>query len=641
MIAISMSKVKKEYYDNVVLDGVSFSINLGDKLGLVGKNGTGKTTILRLISGEEALDSGDIFIDKTLTVGYMKQMNQTGNTPLFDFCLEAFSALLKKEKQLADMELQMASFTDHGAEFNAFMDNYHNLHQAFEDAGGYLFRSKVKGILIGLGFMTEDFERPICSLSGGQLSRLKLARLLIDEPDILLLDEPTNHLDIKTTNWLENYLKQYDKTVIIVSHDRFFIDAVCSKVMEIENQNAIIFDGNYSAFRIKKDAMIKQRAKAFEKYEKERKRQEEIIQRFKGRGTELLAKRAKSREKALAKMKRPDTYQSDTKTMSLNLGMTRTSGHEVLHVEHISKSFDSKPILTDVTFNLFKNEKIGLIGDNGSGKTTLFKIINDELSPDDGKISFGHHVFTGYYDQNHDTLNETLTIFDEIHNMIPTADESDVRTLLGRFLFEGEEVFKQIKVLSGGEKARVLLTKLFLTKANLLLLDEPTNHLDIYSKEVLEQALDEFEGTLLTISHDRYFLNKICDKIIEIEDGNLTMYHGNYDYFLEKKAALNAPEKNEVKPQSKTEKKLDKKRERERINARKKLRRKFETIENDIEETELRLGEIDHKLCLEEVYLDTKKVKALTAEQQALKEKLDKDLAEWESISEALESELN
>ncbi len=640
MIALSFSKVNKEYNSTPILTKVSFSINHGDKLALIGKNGTGKTTLLRLIAGLEEVSTGGIHIDKNLTIGYMTQMDEGENISLIDFALLSFNNLIIREQELKQMENAMADFTDHGEEFQLFLEKHHQKMQEFENLGGYLFRSKARGILIGLGFDENDFERPITSLSGGQLGRLKLARLLIETPDILLLDEPTNHLDIKTTSWLESYLKNYEKTLIIVSHDRFFLDAICNKTMEIEMQTTVIYDGNYSAFRQKKAALIAQKAKEYEKTQKEIKRQEEIIRRFKGHGTELLAKRAKSREKALNKIKKAEKFQEDKRELKLHLDVVKETGNDVLQVSQITKTYDNKKVLENISFSLFKGEKIGLIGDNGSGKTTLLKIIAELETADSGDINYGQHLLMGYYDQNHAQLNDELTIFDEIHNLIPSAKEAEVRTILGRFLFSDEDVFKRISVLSGGEKARVMLTKLFLSKANLLLLDEPTNHLDIYSKEALESALKNYNGSIIAISHDRYFLNKICEQTIELENGEATIYHGNYDYYVEKKAALAAADKEEELPKiSKTAIKQDRKKQKEKQNEIKKLKRELAKLESEIENCELRLGEIDSQLCLTEVYTDHNKVKQLKLEQIAINEQLEQAITQWEELSLALEEQ--
>ncbi len=641
MIAVSFGQVNKRYDEQILFDNLSFSINQGDHVALIGKNGCGKTSLLKIICGLEGADSGEIHRAKNLNIGYMTQSELRDDISLIDYTLAAFSDLMAQEKTLAAMEQKMGQFSDHGTEFEAFMVDYDHLTKQFETAGGYLFRSKAKGILIGLGFAEAEHERSILSLSGGQLARIKLARLLIDEPDILLLDEPTNHLDISSTTWLENYLKQYPKSLLVVSHDRYFLDAVCDKTMEIENGKIMVYRGNYSAFKIKKAAQIEQMARAYQKYQSEKKRQEEIIRRYKAHGTELLAKRAKSREKLLDKMDQPEQFIQSTKQMKLSLKTAVSSGNDVLTVSDVSKIYADNNILKDVSFSLRRGEKIGLIGANGSGKSTLLKIIVGDCSADDGEVRFGHRVLPAYYDQNQDNLNYNLTIVEEIHNMIPSATEGDVRSILGRFLFSNEEVFKPINVLSGGEKARVMLTKLFLAESNLLLLDEPTNHLDIYSKEVLEQALNDYDGTMLVISHDRYFLNNICQKIIEIANGRGTLYLGNYDDYLAKKASLNQAPIDEPTTLTKTAIKQQRKMERQRDAELKRLKRQFADCEADIYELEKSLADIGEALCQVENYSNPQKAKKLNQQEAKLKAELDEKILLWETLAEKIEQNNN
>ncbi len=638
MIALSFGQVNKRYDEQVLFDNLSFSINQGDHVALIGKNGAGKTTLLNLICGLETADSGDIHCAKNLTIGYMTQRELNDDISLIDYALAAFRALIEREATLAEMEQKMGQFSEHGAAFDAFMTEYDHLTKQFEAQGGYLFRSKAKGVLIGLGFAEAEHDRSIQSLSGGQLARLKLARLLIDEPAILLLDEPTNHLDIKSTTWLENYLKQYSNSLLIVSHDRYFLDAVCNKTMEIENGKIIVYRGNYSAFKIKKAAQLEQMARAYQKYQTEKKRQQEIIRKYKAHGTELLAKRAKSREKLLAKMVQPERYRQDDKQMKLSLKAAVSSGSEVLSVSGVSKAYGDYAVLKAIDFSLRRGEKIGLIGANGSGKSTLLKIIVGSLTADDGAVAFGHRVLPAYYDQKQDDLDYNLTIIEEIHNLIPTANEGEVRSILGRFLFSNDEVFKPIDVLSGGEKARVMLTKLFLTDSNLLLLDEPTNHLDIYSKEVLEQALDDYDGTMLIISHDRYFLNNICQKIIELEDGKATLYLGNYDDYLAKKAQLsNAP--NSAPAPTKTALKQQRKLARQRGDQLKRLKKQFAACEADIYELEKQLADNAAALCQVENYSDPQRAKKLNQRGTQLKAALDEKIALWELLAEQIDEQ--
>lgn len=635
MIALSFSQVTKQYDLKNVIDKLSFSINQQDRLGLIGRNGAGKTTLLRLLAGQESLDEGQIFKDNKSKIGYMQQTDDSlDQYTLLSFCMEAFSDLLQLEDQLTAMETEMARFTTDDASFHRFMQQYEKLTHNFEHLGGYVFRSKVRGILTGLGFQEEAHKRSVAELSGGQIARLKLARLLIDEPEILILDEPTNHLDIDTTAWLEAYLKQYPHTLIVVSHDRYFLDNICNKILELELGRGVLYEGNYTLFKQKKAAMIEHVQRQHDKALAEHQRQEALIRKFKQHGTEKLAKRAKSREKRLVHLEVPEAIRVQQANMKIALKTQQASGNEVLHAEALSASYGDKQVLSDVSLHLFKGEKIGLIGKNGTGKSTLFRVLEGQQDFDSGDIRFGHNVMLAYYDQSHEDLNPELTIVEEIHNFVPQMDQEDIRTLLGRFLFSNDEVFKSISVLSGGERARVMLTKLFLTEANLLLLDEPTNHLDLYSKEVLEDALIDYEGTLLVISHDRYFLDRVCQQIIEIEDGKSTLYHGDYSYFVEKKAALKMPVEDSAPLQTKTEKKQDKRKEKEAQQQKRAVGQQLKALEQEIEVIETTLEQLAHDLCNEHVYSDPERTKAIVQQQKNLQVNLDDAYSRWSELSE-------
>lgn len=635
MIALSFSQVTKQYDLVSVIDRLSFSINTQDRLGLIGRNGAGKTTLLRLVAGHAVADEGQIFRDSKAKIGYMQQTDEDmGHHTLLSFCMEAFTDLLALEDQLTAMEGEMSRFTTDDDTFHRFMQQYDKLTHQFDHLGGYVFRSKVRGILTGLGFHESAHKRSVSELSGGQLARLKLARLLIDEPEILILDEPTNHLDIETTAWLEAYLKQYPHTLIVVSHDRYFLDSICNKILELELGKGMLFEGNYTTFKKKKAAMIEQVKRQYDKAQQEKQRQEALIRKFKQHGTEKLAKRAKSREKRLAHLETPDLIRTQNATMKLELRLQQSSGNEVLRVSSVAKSFGDTEVLKDASLQLFKGEKIGLIGSNGSGKSTLFRVIEGSEDFDAGEVDFGHNVLMAYYDQSHEDLNPELTVVDEIHNFVPQMDQEDIRTLLGRFLFSDDEVFKPISVLSGGERARVMLTKLFLTEANLLLLDEPTNHLDLYSKEVLEDALIDFEGSLIVISHDRYFLDRVCHQIIEIEGGQTTLYHGDYSYYVEKKAALKEPETDGLGQQTKTERNLEKRKEREAQQQRKAQEQALKAIEQQIEAIETQLEKLAHDLCDERIYSNPEEAKAVVATQKRLQAELDAAYAKWSDLTE-------
>ncbi len=627
MTVLSCSKISK-FYDGVkVIDAVSFSLNKGDKLALIGSNGSGKTTILKLIAGVENLDEGEVYIAKNNSLKYVDQKDDIDvSQSIENFCLSSYSHLVKAESEIRDMESSMEVLDHESPEFENLLYVYTEKTEKFKENGGYVYKSKVNGILKGLGFLNDDVKKEISSISGGQLGRLKLAKALMDEPDILLMDEPTNHLDIKAVEWLENYLRQYNGTLLIVSHDRFFIDRVAGKCMELSSGSYMVFDGNYTEFKIKKERALKARFKEYEKKLKERKRQEEIIKRFKGRGTELLAKRAKSREKMLERMGDMEDPTEKNSQMKLQFSKAHNSGKLVLDVENLGKAYDDNVVLYNASMKLYAGEKIGLIGANGSGKTTFLKILMGKISVYDGSFEMGYRVKPAYYDQRLILESETNTILEEMRDFAPSLDDTEIRTLMGRFLFSGEDIFKPINALSGGERARVLLSKLFLKKANLLLLDEPTNHLDIYSKDVLEDALRGYDGSVLVVSHDRFFLDRVCDKIIELEGGSMKLYHGNYSYYLEKKQEEESPldfgnkTKNDVKIFSGKQAS--------------KLRKKKEKLEQKLEEISKSIEDLDFELYLPEVYTDKDVFEQKTLEKEALLSEQEALLDEYLTLEE-------
>ncbi|MDM8535098.1 ABC-F family ATP-binding cassette domain-containing protein, partial [Clostridiaceae bacterium HSG29] len=508
MISISCSNVTKYYGVDLILNKISFSLNEKERVGLIGDNGCGKTTLFKIITGEIPYDEGNVFLSKDKKIGYLKQKNNYNeNQTIYEACLPTFNELIELETQLHIYEEKISTNSN---DIN-LLNEYSDYLDLFERKGGYTYKSKIRGVLNGLGFKQEEYDNSINILSGGQKSRLQLALLLLSEPDILLLDEPTNHLDLATTTWLENYLIDYPNTVITITHDRYFLDKISTKIFEIENKKLIEHEGTYSDFQLYKKSILDVQTRAFEKQQKDIKKQEEIIRRFKGHGTEKLVKRAQSREKMLQKVEVLDKPSVFNESMKMRFSPTIKSGEEVLKITNLSKTFD-KLLFENLNFDIFKGEKIGLIGPNGIGKTTLFKIILNEILPSGGEVNHGHNVFTGYFDQEQQKLNPENTVFDEILEIIPKATNTEIRSKLGAFLFKEDDVFKQIDSLSGGEKGRLSLLKLILTNSNFILLDEPTNHLDIKSKEVLEQALNNYDGTLLIISHDRYFLNKVTNK---------------------------------------------------------------------------------------------------------------------------------
>lgn len=629
MTVLSVNKIVKIFDGVKIIDGLSFSINKGDKLAIVGANGSGKTTLLKIIAGLEDRDEGDVVKPNHLSLKYIDQKDDIDvNLSIREFCLSSFQELIEAEEELRLLEDKMHEMDSTSPDYERLLKNYSNKSEEFERRGGYIYKSKVNGILAGLGFEHKELSMPIAKLSGGQLGRLKLAKSLIDEPDILLMDEPTNHLDIAAVEWLEGYLKQYSGSFIIVSHDRYFLDKVVNKCLELTKSSYYLFEGNYTSFKEKKEAALKARFKEYEKNRKERERQEEIIKRFKGHGTELLAKRAKSREKMLDRMEVIEDPREHEKKMSLSFEKQHRSGKEVLSVEGLQKSFGQLKVLKDVNFKIYAGERVGLIGFNGTGKTTLLKILMGEMRQDAGRVDLGYRVVPAYYDQRLALENEKNTILEEMQDFAPQLDATDIRSLMGRFLFEGDDIFKPVSCLSGGERARVLLSKLLLQKANFLMLDEPTNHLDIYAKDVLEDALSAFEGSLLVVSHDRFFLDRVCDKIFELDDGVIKEYSGNYSYYLEKK--IRPVETSAVKKE---------KTAYQRSNEAKKVQRKLEKTELAIEEIDKKIALLEQEMHSEEVNTNAQLLMEKMDEIEMLKKEHDKLMERYFELSESLDDE--
>ena len=633
---MSCNNLNKSFGIDSILENVNFTVNEYDKIGIIGVNGTGKTTLFKIISGIYGYDSGDIYTSKDCEIGYLEQnTNFHSENTILEEVLEVFKDVIEMEKYLRDLEHKISeeSSNTNSTTLEKLMNEYSNKLEAFSDMNGYGYKSEAKGVLKGLGFSDEDMDKPISILSGGEKTRVLLGKLLLKKPTLLLLDEPTNHLDSEAIEWLEVFLKQYKGTVILISHDRYFLDQVVNRIFEIHNKKLKTYNGNYSDF-IKASAIEKElELKKFEDQQKDIKKQEESIERLKAFGREKHLKRARSKEKALAKVDVLDKPEAYRKKAKIEFNPSVTSGNDVLQLRDISMGYGERILFKDLNLDIYRGEKVALIGANGIGKSTLFKIIMNEITPLSGDIKFGTNVNVSYFHQEQKTLNLDNTIIDEIWEDNKQLTQTSLRTMLGAFLFEGEEVFKKISTLSGGERARVAILKLILSNANLLLLDEPTNHLDIDSKEVLEEALSSYTGTIFTISHDRYFLNTVVDKVLVLDENGITEYLGNYDYYIEKKKQVQEMNTVEVvEEKTKTQLKEEKRKEREQREAEKKNRVKRQNIEKEIEETEAKIEEMDVLLCQEEVYSNPEKSKDVSLQKASLEEKLSALYEEWESL---------
>ncbi len=584
---ITCSNVNKSFGENTVLSDISFLLNEKDKAAIIGVNGCGKTTLFKLITGELLPDGGDIIMPKGTEIGYFSQnLSIDSENTIWEELSLVFDDLKEIEIRKRQMEQDMKRTT--GEALDELMAKYSALNEEFERRNGFEWESRVRGVIKGLGFGDDEGNKKINTLSGGQKTRCALGRLLLMNPHLLLLDEPTNHLDIDSIKWLEGYLSAYNGTVIIISHDRYFIDRTTTKIIEIENGTARVYSGNYSEYTKRKKKERENQKHRYINQQREIKKTEESIAKLKSFNREKSIKRAESKEKALEKMERINKPDPLPDKMRFEFMMKRESGYNVLDVENISKSYGDNRLFESLSFEVKKGEKIALIGANGTGKTTLIKIIMGLVKADGGKIIKGSNVEIGYYDQEHNTLEANKTVFEEIGDAYPRMTETEIRNILAAFLFKGDDVYKNVELLSGGEKGRLALAKIMLSEANLLILDEPTNHLDIYSKEILEDALIDYRGTLLFISHDRYFINKIADKVIELKDGKIKTYLGNYDYYEEKKEEQALPAANVLKAEPvKSDWQLQKEQAAEKRRAeakRKRLEAEIEKTENEIDE---------------------------------------------------------
>lgn len=641
---LSCQNISKAFVENQVLKNVSFHIEDHEKAAIVGINGAGKTTLLRIIVGEMTPDDGQVVLAKDKTLGYLAQ-NSTVDTShtIYEELLSVKADLLRLEEKIRECENNMKHAD--GDALEDLMKQYTSLTHAFETGGGYLYRSELVGVLKGLGFTEDEFSKPVATLSGGQKTRVALGRLLLQNPDLIILDEPTNHLDMNSIAWLETYLLNYKGAVLIVSHDRYFLDRIAGKVIEIDQSKATTFMGNYSDYAVKKEQLRVAAWNAYMNQQRDIKHQEEVIEKLKSFNREKSIKRAESREKMLDKIEvieKPSEVRTD---MKLTLTPRILSGNDVLTVEHLSKSFDSHKLFTDVNFEIKRGEHVAIIGDNGSGKTTLLKILNGLVPADQGTFRLGSNVEIGYYDQEHHVLHSEKTLFEEISDDYPYLNNTQIRNVLAAFLFTGEDVFKRISDLSGGERGRVSLAKLVLSNANFLILDEPTNHLDIMSKEILEDALNGYEGTILYVSHDRYFINRTAHRILDLTEGQFISYVGNYDYYLEKHdtvmAAIeaNAPQNADADSAvaakaAESEVKLDWKAQKEEQARLRKKENDLKKCEEKIAELEARISEIDTEMSDPAIGTQVAKLQELTKEQTACQEQLEKLYEQWEELAE-------
>ena len=631
-MVLACNNISKSFGMDEIIKNASFHIEEREKAAIVGINGAGKTTLLRIIMGEYQADSGEVIIAKDRTIGYLAQHQKlSGDNTIYDELLSVKKDIIELEQKIRRLELEMHS--KEGVELETVMEAYSKSTHQFELQNGYAYKSEVVGVLKGLGFDESDFEKKMNTLSGGQKTRVALGRLLLSKPDIIMLDEPTNHLDMNSIAWLENYLVNYDGSVIIVAHDRYFLDKVVTKVIEVERGIVSVFSGNYSDYAAKKKQLMDAKLKEYYNQQRDIKHQEEVIAKLKSFNREKSIKRAESREKLLDKIEVIDKPITEQETMHFKLEPAKESGNDVLSVEGLSKAFGGNRLFDNVSFEIKKGEKVALIGNNGTGKTTILKIINHIIDADAGKVKLGANVEIGYYDQEHNVLHMDKTAFDEIGDAYPDMTNTQIRNMLACFLFTGDDVFKKISDLSGGERGRVSLAKLMLSNANFLILDEPTNHLDIMSKEILESALNRYTGTVLYVSHDRYFINKTASRIMELSVNTVTNYIGNYDYYLEKRDILAPKEVKQVSSEKNTAVKDDWKAQKEEQAKLRKRQNDIAKIEKSIEQLEKDNSELDEQLALPEVYSDVKQLMKLNEKKQEIEKKLEKLYEDWEALS--------
>ncbi len=632
---LQVSNVTKSFNGTEILKACSFHIEENEKCALVGANGTGKSTLLKIIARVLDCDTGSISLKSQASMGYLAQQEAVNSdNTIWSEVQEVKQYLLDEEAELRELETRMKHAE--GDELASVMEKYTRLSHDFEMNGGFAIRSEITGVLKGLGFAEDEFDKEISTLSGGQKTRVALAKLLLTKPDLIMLDEPTNHLDLSSIEWLEGFLQSYRGAVLVVAHDRYFLDKTVTKVIDLDDGYARVYDGNYTDFSAKKKALREAEIRAYMNQQAEIEHQEKVIEKLKSFNREKSIKRAESREKMLDKIDRLEKPADTEDAMKLKITPAIVSGRDVLDTDSLSKAFPGNELFSGISLHISRGERVAVIGKNGTGKTTFLKILTGLEKADEGSFRLGTNVKIGYYDQEHQVLHAEKTLFQEMSDEYPGMDNTRIRNTLAAFLFYGDDVFKQVSALSGGERGRLSLCKLMLSKANFLILDEPTNHLDATSKEILENALNEYEGTLLYVSHDRYFINQTATRILELSDGNFTSYPGNYDYYLEKKAENHPEEKGEAeKPDVVSEAKLSWQEQKAADAEKRKTANRIRRIEEEIGELESRQNLIEESMQDPETATDAEKLTALSEESAGITEKLEKLLEEWEALSQA------
>lgn len=623
MPILALTNINKSYIDEQTLKDANMTVEEHDKIGLIGINGSGKSTLFKIITEELSYDAGDIFRKKDLKIGYLEQqLNLNARGSIYENCLEKFSDLIQLEK---DLKIQAEKLSENPENLEEELKKYSNMQEEFQEREGYSYNSKIRGTLIGLGFSEDEFDKDVGTLSGGQKARVALAMLLLEEADLLLLDEPTNHLDIDAITWLEKYLKEIRKSVIVISHDRYFLNNIVNKIVLLENGITKTYSGNYDNYSKKRKLDFELLKKQYEDQQKEIKRQEEIINRYMNLGRARFVRQGKSRKKMLDRMQKIEPPKNNKKT-NLRFETKKTSGKDVLTVKNLKKSFGDHLVFENINANVYKNDKIGLIGPNGVGKSTFFKIIEGSILPDEGEVKIGSNVDIAFFYQELDNLDTNNTVIDEIWDEFPKLEHFEIRKYLAEFLFVGDDIFRTIDELSGGERGRLSLLKIMLKGANFLVLDEPTNHLDIDSKEILEDALEKYDGTALSISHDRYFLNKTSNKIFEMTPNSLNVFLGNYDYYVEKTTAEDELPEEYI---SKTEIARRKKEDRENKKREKEFKREKQNLMEEINKLENELSTIDEKLADNATYGDFDLVTEFTNKRENIDNKLNVLYEKW------------